>query len=79
VSQDERERAINRSRRMWRTDYESDMNTARENGRLEGSNEKQRNVILNMRLNGLDDTTIAKLTGFSLEEVLQTVTAQTLT
>jgi predicted transposase/invertase (TIGR01784 family) len=84
VSQDERERAINRSRRMWQTDYESDMNTARENGRMEGhaeghaeglaegSNEKQKNVILNMRAQGFDDTVIAKAAGCALEEVLQT-------
>jgi predicted transposase/invertase (TIGR01784 family) len=36
VSQDERERAINRSRRMWQTDMESNMNTSRESGRIEG-------------------------------------------
>ena len=36
VSQDERERAINRSRRMWQTDYQSDMNTSREAGLIEG-------------------------------------------
>jgi predicted transposase/invertase (TIGR01784 family) len=36
VSQDERERAINRSRRMWQTDYESNMNTARETGFIAG-------------------------------------------
>jgi predicted transposase YdaD len=36
VSQDERERAINRSRRMWQTDMESNMYTARESGRIEG-------------------------------------------
>jgi len=35
VSQDERERARNRSRRMWQTDYESDMYTSKEQGRQE--------------------------------------------
>ncbi|MDR0381382.1 MAG: hypothetical protein LBH86_05250 [Oscillospiraceae bacterium] len=36
VSQDERERAINRSRRMWQTDMESNLNTSHEAGRIEG-------------------------------------------
>ena len=39
VSQDERERAINRSRRMWQTDYESNMNTSRETGLILGREE----------------------------------------
>jgi len=36
VSQDDHERARNRSRRKWQTDYESDMNTSRAVGREEG-------------------------------------------
>ncbi|MDR3288888.1 MAG: Rpn family recombination-promoting nuclease/putative transposase [Peptococcaceae bacterium] len=69
VSQDERERAINRSRRMYQTDLESNMNTALERGRIEGRAENQRNVVLNMRSKGLDDATIAEITGYSAEEV----------
>jgi hypothetical protein len=34
VSQDERERAINRSRRTYQTDLESNLNTALERGRI---------------------------------------------
>jgi predicted transposase YdaD len=33
---DDRERAINRSRRMWQTDMESNLNTSHEAGRIEG-------------------------------------------
>ena len=61
VSQDERERAINRSRRMWQTDYESNMNTARESGRMEN----QRNVILNMLAKGFDDAVITEVVGWT--------------
>jgi predicted transposase/invertase (TIGR01784 family) len=68
VSQDERERAINRSRRMWQTDYESNMNTARESGRMEN----QRNVILNMLAKGFDDAVIVEVVGCTLEDILQT-------
>jgi predicted transposase/invertase (TIGR01784 family) len=76
VSRDERERAVNRSRRMWQTDYESNINTARENGltegRAEGYKENQRNVILNMRSKGYSDAIIAELAGCTLEDVRQT-------
>ena len=36
VSQDERERAVLRSRRMFQTDLQSDMATAEDRGRAEG-------------------------------------------
>ena len=36
ISQDERERAVFRSRKMYRTDYESDMATSWDNGKREG-------------------------------------------
>ena len=36
ISQDERERAVFRSRRMYQTDYESDMATSWDNGKREG-------------------------------------------
>jgi predicted transposase/invertase (TIGR01784 family) len=54
VSQDERERAINRSRRMWRTDMESNMNTARESGRIEGRAEGLDQGLTLGRAEGLD-------------------------
>jgi predicted transposase/invertase (TIGR01784 family) len=36
VSKDERERAVNRSRRMYQTDMQSNMATAEDRGRQEG-------------------------------------------
>jgi predicted transposase/invertase (TIGR01784 family) len=72
VSQDERERAVNRSRRMWQTDYESNINTAREKGHAEGHAAKQRSVILNMRSKGYSDAMIAELVGCTLDDVRQT-------
>ena len=39
VSQDERERAINRSRRMYQTDMQSNLATAEDRGRAEGRDE----------------------------------------
>jgi predicted transposase/invertase (TIGR01784 family) len=69
VSQDERERAVNRSRRIYQTDLESNLNTAADRGRIEGGEAKQRSVILNMRAKGFDDATIAEIAGCSVEEV----------
>jgi predicted transposase/invertase (TIGR01784 family) len=65
VSQDERERAINRSRRMWQTDYESNMNTSREAGGIERAIE----VAKNLFPLGLSAEDIAKATKLSLAEV----------
>jgi len=73
ISQDERERAIFRSRRKFQTDLQSDLATAedrgrsigRAEGRLEGKIEIARNALqMNM---AIDD--IVKLTGLTCEEV----------
>ena len=89
VSQDERERAINMSRRKWWSDYESDMATSREigiikgreegrtegraegrtEGRAEGREIEQGNIVLRMRSMGMNDGDIAKLTGYSIDDV----------
>jgi predicted transposase/invertase (TIGR01784 family) len=69
ISQDERERAVFRSRRMFQTDKESDIATAEDRGvqrgRVEGILDVARKAFqMNM---SIDD--IARLTGLTLEEV----------
>lgn len=65
ISQDARERAIFRSRRMYWTDYESDMATSYDNGRREKSVEIAKNMLSDgepvdkiMRYTGLNHTEI---------------------
>ena len=65
VSQDERERAINRSRRMWQNDYESNMNTSRAIGLEEGKLE----IAKNLRAMGMDDKQIAQVSGLTVEVI----------
>ena len=73
ISQDERERAVFRSRRMYQTDLQSDLATAedrgrnigRQEGRLEGKFEIARNA-LQMGM-AIDD--IVKLTGLAHDEI----------
>ena len=77
VSQDERERAINRSRRMWQCDYESNMNTSREaglilgreEGREEGRKENALETAKNMAADGEPVEKIIKYSGLTREEV----------
>jgi len=65
VSQDERERAIFMSRKKYRYDMESNLNTARENGRTEGVAEVARNAL---RM-GLQIADIERLTGLTSDEI----------
>jgi predicted transposase/invertase (TIGR01784 family) len=69
VSQDERERAINRSRRMWQTDMESNLNTAKESGVILGRDAERHSVVQRMRAKGLDNAAIADFTGYPIEEI----------
>ena len=65
ISQDERERAVFRSRKMYRTDEQSNLATARDNGRKESQIEIARNLLkINLAVNQ-----IAMATGLSIEEV----------
>ena len=65
ISQDERERAMFRSRRMFQTDRESDIATAEDRGRREEKLSTARNALhMNM-----DIDAITKLTGLTSEEV----------
>ena len=65
ISQDERERAIFRSRRKFQTDLQSDLATAEDRGRRDGKIEIARNA-LHMGM-AIDD--IVKLTGLTHDEV----------
>ena len=73
ISKDERERAIFRSRRMYRTDYESDMATSWDNGKAEGIREGEHSkgieVAREMIADGEPDEKIAKYTGLNLSEI----------
>lgn len=65
ISQDERERAVFRSRRMAETDRLSDLATARDKGRREGIQE----IAQTMLVNGEPIAKIARYTGLPLEDV----------
>ena len=65
ISQDERERAVFRSRRMYQTDQQSNIATAEDRGKAIRSIEIARNA-LQMKIPVAD---IAKLTGLTHEEV----------
>ena len=81
ISKDERERAVFRSRRMFRTDYESDMATAWDNGMnegmikgmnegiIKGMNEGMNKVALEMIADGEPDEKIKKYTGLKQNEL----------
>ena len=65
ISQNERERAIFRSRCQFQTDLQSDLATAEDNGERKGRIAVARNA-LQMRMSIAD---IAKITGLTCEEV----------
>lgn len=48
ISQDERERAVFRSRRMYQTDLQSDLATAEDRGRAEGMAASIKNLMDSM-------------------------------
>lgn len=65
ISQNERERAIYRSRMKFQTDQQSNLATSWDNGRAAERIEIARNALM-MKLPVAD---IAKLTGLTIEEV----------
>ena len=67
ISQDERERAIFRSRRKFQTDLQSDLATAEDRGRRDSKIEIARNALQM----GMTTDEIVKLTGFTHNEVEQ--------
>ena len=75
ISQDERERAILRSRRMYETDMTSNLLTAKRKGEIEGEirgrEEGIKQVAKKMKSKGIDLLTISETTSLSVDEVLQ--------
>ena len=73
ISQDERERAVFRSRRMYQTDLQSDLATAEDRGRVAGKQEGklERNIEIaqNALQMGLTVEDIVRLTSLTREEV----------
>ena len=77
ISQDERERAVFRSRRMAETDWLSNLATARDNGRLEGMQEGIQKGEISKALSmaqlmldaGEPDNKIMRYTGLSVDEI----------
>ena len=75
ISQDERERAVFRSRRMYQTDQQSNLATAedrgRAKGRIEGKIEEKNEIASNLLKLGLPIEQIVAVTGLTKEEVEQ--------
>ena len=71
VSQEERERAIARSRRMYQTDMQSDIATSEDNGEKEKTLEIARNALRMSSTMPIDD--IVKLTGATHDEVFMLI------
>jgi len=65
ISQDERERAIFRSRRMYQSDMDSNIATAEDRGKAERNVEIARNMLLD----GEPVEKIIKYTGLTADEV----------
>ena len=73
VSQDEKERAVFRSRRMYQTDMQSNWNTAFDNGEKSGISKgisiRNTEIAMNLIDMGLTNEQISKATGLSASEI----------
>lgn len=69
ISQDERERAVFRSRRMYQTDLQSDLATAEERGEHRGERKGRIEVARNLLDMNLPLEQIAGATGLTREEI----------
>ena len=69
ISQDERERAVFRSRKMYQTDRESDLATVEDRGKKIGRLERNTEIAQNMLSEGLSFDTIMKCTGLTRHEI----------
>lgn len=69
ISQNERERAIFRSRRKFQTDLQSDLATAEENGRRIGQMDSKIEIAKNLLKMGLSSDQIAAATGLTSAEI----------
>jgi len=69
ISQDEKERAVFRSRRMFQTDMDSNIATAEERGEKRGRVEEKLAIAQNMMKRNRPIEEIIEDTGLTLEEV----------
>lgn len=69
ISQNERERAIFRSRRKFQTDMQSDLATAEDVGRSIGREERNAEIARTMLSDGLPIETIMRYTGLTQNEI----------
>lgn len=69
ISQNERERAIFRSRRKFQTDLQSDLATAEDNGRRIGQMDSKIEIAKNLLKMGLSSDQIAEATGLTPAEI----------
>lgn len=69
ISQDEHERAVFRSRRMYQTDLESNLATAEERGLKKGRREEKKEIARIMLSAGEPMSKITLFTGLTEEEV----------
>ena len=69
ISQDENERAVFRSRRMYESDLISNLATAEDVGRKEGRKEGMRDVARNLLSMGLSISQITLITGLTEKEI----------
>jgi predicted transposase/invertase (TIGR01784 family) len=63
ISQDEKERAVFRSRRMAQTDMDSNIATAEERGEKRGRNEERLEIARKMKEMGFSNEQIQTITG----------------
>ena len=69
ISQDERERAIFRSRKKFQMDMDSNIATAEDRGKEKGEKAKAIAIARNMLLDGEPVEKIMKYTGLTADEV----------
>ena len=69
ISQEERERAVLRSRRMYQTDLQSNLATAEDRGRREGRREMSIEIAKRMMTMGLPHDEIMEATGLTSEDL----------
>ena len=70
VTEEERIRAAERSRRMYQTDMQSNLATVWDRGKEEGREERNFEIARNLMQMGLSPKQIKEATGLSLEEVI---------
>ena len=69
ISQEERERAILRSRRMYQSDFESNFYTAKREGRAEGREERGLEIARSMLARAMSPELISEITGLTIVEI----------